>query len=255
MIHKNPDNNIDIVVISCDNYSDVWPHFFNSLFKNWEDCPLGVYLISNKKTFNHKKVKNINIGDDISWSDNLKKGIKSLKKEYVLLLIDDLIINKTISNNYFIKISNWIKFNSPNYLRLHISFKPNYYDGLIGVLPKISPYKVSLMPSIWKRNFLSKMLNSKETAWDFEIKGSKRAYNYGKFFSTYNQFISYDNSIIKGKWQRHIARKLKINKNLRPVLTPSEQYIYNLKVLRSVLFNSLPNSLKLKLKKVLIAND
>ena len=250
LINKNLDYNIDIVVISCDNYSDVWPYFFNNFFKNWQDCPLEIYLISNKKTFNHEKVNNINIGEDTSWSANLKKGIKSLKKKYVMLFIDDLIINKTISHNYFTKISNWLKFNSPNYLRLHISFKPDYYDGLIGALPKISPYKVSLMPSIWNRNFLSKMLNSEESAWDFEIKGSKRAYKYDKFFSTQHQFISYDNSIIKGKWQRHIARKLKINKNLRPVMSLGEQYVYNLKVLRSALFNSLPNSLKIKIKKI-----
>ena len=29
----------------------------------------------------------------------------------------------------------------------------------------------------------------------------------------------------------------------------SEQYVYNFKVLRSALFNSLPNSLKIKIKK------
>ena len=250
MIHNNLDTNIDIVVISCDNYSDVWPHFFTNFFKNWEDCPLEIYLISNKKTFNHEKVKNINIGEDISWSANLKKGIKILKKEYVILLIDDLIINKTISKDYFNKISNWLKFNNPNYLRLHISFKPDYYDSLIGTLPKKSPYKISLMPSIWNRSFLSKILKSGESAWEFEIKGSKRAYSYDKFFSTHDQFISYENSIIKGKWQRHIARKLKINKNLRPVMSLNEQYVYNFKVLRSVLFNILPNSLKIKIKKI-----
>ena len=148
-------------------------------------------------------MNNINIGEDTSWSANLKKGINSLKKEYVMLLIDDLILNKTISHNYFTKISNWIKFNSPNYLRLHISFRPDYYDSLVGSLPEISPYKVSLMPSIWNRSFLSKMLKKEESAWDFEINGSKRAINYNKFFSTHDQFISYDNSIIKGKWQRH----------------------------------------------------
>ena len=80
MIQKNLYYNIDIVVISCDNYFDVWPHFFNSFFKNWEDCPLEIYLISNKKTFNHEKFKNINIGEDISRYANLKKGIKIIKK-------------------------------------------------------------------------------------------------------------------------------------------------------------------------------
>ena len=84
MISQNLKYDIDIAVISCDNYSDVWPHFFDNLFKNWEDCPLDIYLISNKKKYNNKKIININVGEDVSWSDNLRKGLKSLKKEYVM---------------------------------------------------------------------------------------------------------------------------------------------------------------------------
>ena len=83
MISKKINYNIDIAVISCDNYSDVWPFFFDNLFKNWEDCPLQIHLISNKKTYNHKKIINVNIGEDVSWSDNLRKGLKVLKKLYV----------------------------------------------------------------------------------------------------------------------------------------------------------------------------
>ncbi len=246
---KNLNNNIDIVVISCDNYSDVWPYFFNNFFDNWKDCPLEVYLISNKKTFNHEKVKNINIGEDISWSTNLKKGIKSLKKEYVVLFIDDLIINKIISNNFFLKISNWVLQNDPNCLRLHISSQPEYFDGFVGKLPKKTPYKISTMPSIWKRSFLLKILKNGESAWEFEILGSKRAFSYGKFFSLNESLINYDNSIIKGKWQRIIAKKLKIRGNFRPIMSYFEQKIYNLKVLRTKIFNFLPNSIRLKLKK------
>ena len=74
MTKQNLSYDIDIAVVSCDNYSDVWPYFFKSFFKNWDNCPLNVYLISNKKKYNHEKVKNINVGEDISWYDNLKKG-------------------------------------------------------------------------------------------------------------------------------------------------------------------------------------
>ena len=31
---------------------------FDNLLKNWEDCPLQIHLISNKKTYNHKKIIN-----------------------------------------------------------------------------------------------------------------------------------------------------------------------------------------------------
>ncbi len=248
MISQNLDYDIDIAVISCDNYSDVWPLFFDNLFKNWEDCPLDIHLISNKKTYNHKKIININVGEDVSWSNNLIKGLESLKKDYVMLFVDDLIINKIISVNYFNKISNWVNSNKPNYLRLHISFKPNYYDDFIGILPKKSPYKASLMPSIWKKNFLKKILKSRESAWDFEIKGSKRAFNYNGFFSLYDNFIHYNNSIIKGKWQRSMVKKLKINNSSRQTMNPREQFLYNMMVYRSKIFNLFPNNVKLKLK-------
>ena len=250
LISQNLNYNIDIAVISCDNYSDVWPFFFDNLFKNWEDCPLQIHLISNKKTYNHKKIINVNIGEDVSWSDNLRKGLKSLKKEYVMLFIDDLIVDKIISVNYFNKISKWINYNKPNYLRLHISFKPNYYDNFVGTLPKKSPYKVSLMPSIWNKNFLKTILRTGESAWDFEIKGTKRAFNFNGFFSLNKNFIHYNNSIIKGKWQRSTIKNLKIKNSHRLVMSPREQFLYNLMVYRSKIFNLLPNNIKLKLKKL-----
>ena len=74
----------------------------------------------------------------------------------LFLFIDDLIINKIISNKFFNKILKLGKNNKLNHLRLHISTKPKYYDGFVGKLPKKSPYKISTMPSIWKRNFLLK---------------------------------------------------------------------------------------------------
>ena len=240
---------IDILVISCDSYYDVWPYFFDGLFKNWIDCPLDIYLVSNKKRYGFNNVINLNIGKDISWSNNLKKALKKIKNEFVLLMIDDLIIKNKISNNFFMEISDWISMNDPNYLRLHVSNRPLYYDSLVGELPKKTPYKLSTMPSIWKTSFLLKILKDGESAWDFELKGSKRAYKYDKFFSLYENFISYNNSIIKGKWQRGIVDKYAIKNSFRPSLEIHEQLIYDIRVLRSKLFNFLPNFVRLKVKK------
>ena len=250
MINKNSNINLDIVVISCDQYCDVWQLFFKNLFNNWVNCPFNVYLITNNKKFIHNRVINVNVGNDISWSDNLKKGLKSIKKKYIILFIDDLIVNETISSKYFNNISNWINLNNPNYVRLHISFYPDYYNPTVGILPAKFPYKASLMPSLWKKEILLKLLKNGESAWEFELEGSKRAFNYDKFFSVYENFISYDNSIIKGKWQRPIVKKLKISRITRPMMSYAEQIIYNLKVLRSKIINMLPNYIKLKLKKL-----
>jgi len=207
-------------------------------------------LISNKIFFTHKDVKNILVGNDISWSDNLIKGLKSIEKDYVLLMIDDLILNKKISNKFFMMISDWININDPNHLRLHISNKPNFYNSFIGKIPNKIPYKISLMPSIWKKSFLQNILKKGESAWEFEINGTKRAFKYDEFYSLYNNLIFYENSIIKGKWQRSIAKKIMVKNDFRPLMSIKEQIIYNLKVLLYKIFNSLPLYVRLKLKKL-----
>ena len=112
-----------------------------------------------------------------------------------------------------------------------------------------APYKISLMPSIWNKTFLYNILDDNESAWDFEVKGTKRAFNIEGFFSLYKNFIFYDNSIIKGKWQRSMIGKLKMRKISRPIMKITEQFNYDLKVFRSKLFNFLPNFIKLKLKR------
>mgnify|MGYP001450841967 FL=1 len=183
-------HNLDILVISCDAYSDVWDIFFNSFHKHWINCPLKLNLLTNNKSYDSRHVNTIKVGEDISWSDNLLRAIKHLNNDFVLVFLDDLLLKNKISNNYFNQISNWVTKNNPNYLRLCISHKPNYFDDLIGEIPLVTPYKTSTMPSIWKKSVLKDLLMGGESAWDFEINGSKRAYNYDGFYAVYNNFIS-----------------------------------------------------------------
>ncbi len=241
--------NIDILVISCDSYSDVWPYFFNYFFEHWDECPLDIYLLSNEKSYNDRRIKMINVKKDISWSDNLSKALKLINSEYVMLFMDDLLITNKISNDYFFKIKNWIDNNKPEYLKLNNSNKPEKFDDLIGKIPKKSSYKTSTMPSVWKKEILKKLLKKGESAWEFESKGSLRAYDYNNFFSVNKNFINYKNSIIKGKWQKNLNLNPDINKTARPVMNIYEQTIYNLKVLRSKLFNFLPAYFRILFRK------
>ena len=246
-------HNLDILVISCDAYSDVWDVFFKSFNRQWKNCPLKLNLLSNHKSYNSHQVNTIKVGEDISWSDNLLRGIQDIKNDYILVLLDDLFLINKISNGYFYQISNWIHENNPNYLRLCISHKPNYFDDLIGEIPKITPYKTSTMPCIWKKSVLKDLLKEGESAWDFEINGSKRAYQYDKFYAVYNDFIKYKNGIIKGKWRRSIVKEknnygLKIKDLSRPIMTTREEYEYSSLKLRSKIFNKFPNKLKVLLR-------
>tara|TARA_Y100000590_G_scaffold247159_1_gene277739 strand:+ start:442 stop:1197 length:756 start_codon:yes stop_codon:yes gene_type:complete len=245
--------NLDILVISCDAYSDVWDVFFKSFHKHWIDCPLKLNLLTNNKSYDSNRVNIIKVGEDLSWSDNLLRAIKHLNNDYVLVLLDDLLLKNKISNNYFNQISNWVSENNPNYLRLCISNKPNNFDNLVGKIPQVTPYKTSTMPCIWKKSILKDLLKEGESAWDFEINGSKRAYKYDGFYAVYNNFISYKNGIIKGKWRRSIIKNhanygLDLKDLSRPIMTSRDEFEYFFLKLRSKLFNKFPNKLRSILK-------
>lgn len=150
-------------------------------------------------------------------------------------------------------MSHWITRNNPNYLRLCISNKPYYFDDLIGKIPRVTPYKTSTMPCIWKKSVLKDLLREGESAWDFEIKGSKRAYEHDGFYAVYNNFISYKNVIIKGKWRKSIIRKhnnynLNLKDLSRPVMSFREEYVYLFRKFRSLIFNQFSNKLRTLLK-------
>ena len=240
--------NIDLLVVSCDSFSDVWHPLFKSFYYNWKDCGLNIFLLSNEKECEELNVKTIKVGPDISWSDNLIKAIDDLKNEYVLLLLEDLFLVNKVSTNYFDEISKWINLNSPNYLRLTISHKPKVFDSLVGQIPQKTPYKTSLMPCIWKKSILKEILRSGESPWDFEIKGSLRASEYDNFYSLQKNLINYENAIVKGKWRRSVFYNnfynLNINTISRPVMTNLDELIYYLRKKRSNLFNKLPNFLR-----------
>ena len=79
-------------------------HTFLIIFEHWDECPLDIYLLSNKKSYNDRRIKMINVMKDISWSDNLLNGLKSIDSEYVMLFVDDLFITSKIQIIIFLKI-------------------------------------------------------------------------------------------------------------------------------------------------------
>ena len=163
--------------------------FFQKFISLLEKLPFKIYLITNEKMFNDKRVNVINVGNDISWSHNLKCGLNQIEKDYALLMIDDLLLNKSVSNEYFYKIANWINSHSPDHFRLHISSKPFYFDNIAGYINSKSPYLTSTMPAIWKKTSLLNILRNGENTWDFEILGSNRARKDYNFFSVYRNFV------------------------------------------------------------------
>jgi hypothetical protein len=201
--------NIAVLVVSCDNYADLWRPFFKLFKRFWADCPFPVYLLSNELKGDFTDINNITVGKDISWSDSLKTGLLQINAEYVLMVIDDLFFTGPVNTERLMVVCDEFIKVQGNYLRLNPTVKADMpYNEHFGLVSKGSYYRTSTVFSLWKKNILMDLLKSGESPWEFEVFGTVRSDAYGDFYSTLTHFFPNVNGVIKGKWQRSAIKRL-----------------------------------------------
>lgn len=205
---KNP-LNLAVLVVSCDNYSDLWQPFFTLFKRFWPDCPYKIYLLSNFKEYNEEGVTPILVGEDFSWSDNLIKALTLIDEEYVLMFIDDLFLIHQIQSNQLKEVFNWIATEKPNYVRLNPLPKPDLpYNDYVGLISPGTLYRTATVMTVWNKKLLSNLLRPGENAWEFEVHGTVRSDDYEGFYSVWQVMMPVVNGVIKGKWQRSVIKRL-----------------------------------------------
>jgi hypothetical protein len=89
--------NITFLVNSCDSYEDLWTPFFTALKKYWHCLSYPIILNTESKKF---VFENLNIkcngSSDDRWGSRLLENLKNINTEYVIILFDDYLINKTV---------------------------------------------------------------------------------------------------------------------------------------------------------------
>ncbi len=255
----NKKSNIAILVVSCDNYSDLWEPFFQCFKRFWKDCHYKVYLLSNYKDYNSPDVETIKVGEDRSWSDNLINALKKMDEDYVFMFLEDLFLYKPVDNEQVIDLFNWAVGEDVNYLRTTLRFhradKP--YNEKVGVLKKGSLYRASTVMALWKKSVLLDLLEPGETAWQFEIGGTERSNKYDKFFATYENYFHTLNTVVRGKWVPSALKKVKamgieIDLAKREVMTFFEYFKLLFMELRSYILSLLPKKWRKKIRNFLI---
>jgi len=208
-------NDLAVVVLSCDKFSSLWPLFFKRLDKNFPINCAKVYLLSNYidvSVESSNSVKVVCVGKDISWSANLRKLLIGISEPNVLLLMDDAPLSEAIETADFQFFYSSFIEHKMNYLNLKASPAPNRNVGRhYGEIRPTTGYRTAVIPSFWRKDTLLDLLKDDESAWQFEVYGSKRSERYQGFFSVRKPFIAFDHIVIKGKIDRSIYTKLKNN--------------------------------------------
>jgi hypothetical protein len=196
---------LSFLILSYDGFSDIWLITVDYFFKYWPDCPYTVYLITNHKTFDDTRVISLKVGEDISWSSNVKKALEQIDTDYVLTIFDDFILKSPIENQIIETYVRLCLDNNYDYLRLQPEPPPHEKkDPFFGRITEGSLYRVSLCTTIIKKETLKQLLCEEENAWAFEFEGSIRSDRFSEFYSTFNYIIPYHNAIEKGKWRKEV---------------------------------------------------
>ncbi|GAB3520298.1 hypothetical protein GCM10027342_14640 [Photobacterium alginatilyticum] len=247
-------NDLAVLVLSCDNYSDLWPIFFKQYKKYWNQSEFKLYLACNEKSSNIDGVVDAKSGPDIDWSTSLKKSLVKVEENNVLIMIDDAFLKEEVNHQDFLELYNRFLDSNMDYLRLKNSPLPDIkVDELVGQISPGSLYRTALFPSVWKKDVLIDILKPGESAWEFELKGSDRSDIYSEFYSVHNDVFKIIHGVIKGKWHPKALsdlRKLDVEVNQeREVLTFREVQLLNVGTFRSKILKLFPNSARKNIRR------
>ena len=213
------DNELTILVCSCDSYEDSWYPFFKLLKKYWQDCPYEIVLNTESKKFSYDGL-NITClqafkDKTVPYGERLLFHLDKIKSKYVLLMLDDFFIRDYVNTE---RINNYLEVmnNNPDIATVTLcnGFEDDDYDD--GVLsdcclrPKYCNYKMNLQCGIWNREKFISFLRKNETPWDIERYGSIRCcHSDDKFYILKKEAIPPINygkkeglswGIVRGKW-------------------------------------------------------
>lgn len=259
----NDNNDMAILVVSCDAYADVANYFFALMNKYWIDCNYPTYFINN--TINRSYGDNvilINAGNDQDWSGRLKSSLGQIKARYILLMLDDYYIGKAIDSKKIKQAIDIMKSENLLYYRItNIPKGKKQYKNysFLSPIPDNQPYGVNLQCAIWEKEYLISYLGEKDcSAWEVETNYLKKVKNRyctdvkGCVVDTRN-IIDIHNAVIKGKWNPSTIKYFK-NKGYSFNLEPRKQLnlIDRFSIrLRKFIRSCLTNDIRRKIKRIM----
>ena len=197
---KQKNDDLTLIVCSCDSYSDVWFSYFEIFKKNWSDFKYPIILNTETKTYSHDglniaclQLYNQNNYRNISWAERLIETLKYVKSDFVMLTCEDNYIVSPVDNRKFEAAFDIIKKNRKiSMLSFAGKLREDEKTKWIGNFGRISMrkrYRVVLDSAIWRKDALLRNLVPGESPWEFEINGTERAL---WDFTEYYRYKNYD---------------------------------------------------------------
>lgn len=205
------DNDVTLLIVSCDAYKDLWRPFFHSLFKYWPDCPYPIFLGSNESEYSDPRIKSILVGPDRDYSSNLLDMLDRIETSWLILWIEDLLLSAPLNTARLSNLIAVAQNHQLGYLKLSANTPWAFTKDKtqeMGPIPKGVKYRATIGLSLWNKDVLIRLLRPGESAWEIERNGSLRSNSFVEQFYCLspsvrsNPPISYVHTVMKGRWIR-----------------------------------------------------
>ena len=199
-----------VLVCSCDKYEDVLRPFSTLWRKYWADSPFEMVLVTesmpdDKLCFD--RVVTNPVGE--IWCKMLVKALMEVETPYVMLLCNDYYLTEQVDTSRILKRLDDIKRLGANSLRLIPNPTPKKAgaskvqgeDDLYRYRPQ-SAYCVACQTGFWRRDYLLRLAQKQQSAWEFERYGSFDAITAEKpILVTGTKEFPFVDAVHKGYWE------------------------------------------------------
>lgn len=181
-------NDVTLLVTSCDKYEDAWRPFFELLYIYGEDFSYPIVLNTETKQYHdsHFDVRVINTKDKMTWSERLKNVLNQIDTEFIFLVLDDYFLKEEFGFDRFEKVLAYLRANKdvgvvdigPRWAANEEEAKKNILSNDIEdsfYVREKDEWNITLVPTVWRREFLLNLLRNHEDVWAFEYYSGVRA--------------------------------------------------------------------------------
>lgn len=259
-------NSFDILISTCDGYSDLWDANILLFNRNWADRRGQTFLVTDVPT--EKEYENVRIiasGAGTEITERLAMAVENVRTKYILFTMDDYFLTKPIDSGKLCRAIDFMEKENIDYLRLYPATKhylkregavqsgeyPGFYHRNIDK----GEYKVSLYPGLWKTDFMRMTLSKPMSAWNYEVEltDMARRVNARCAISNNGEFPFLD-VIRKGKILRKANRYFKKNpiyRSEREVMKAKDEFVIRF---RTCLRHTLPRPIFEKIKRMMVSH-
>lgn len=210
-----------VLIVSCDKNLSLLKIFFDFFHKNWSDCPFPVFLGLEQEMPIYENV-NVICSDIKEFSGRVRDYIQKIGYKYVLVILDDFILEKKVCNkdimDYYNLLSSDEKIAN---ITLAWITAANSVTNHPHVLRRDwnAEYLMNFQVGFWNATVLYSLLKDRENAWQAELFGSIRARNYKEYSflnldADKNMPYLYNRGwlIVKGAWNGNEIKRLHLEK-------------------------------------------